>query len=222
MSTKDTIITLLEGTKREGIEKMVNWLIENGFFTSPASTKYHGCYSGGLADHSLRLYVLVYEMSQGLKLDEVMGPGQKPFKIEDENIVIACLLHDICKTGAYIGDANPYRWNRSHPEGHALLSIAMAKRHIKLAPIESMMIRFHMGVYGLNEFYERGKWEYKNAEYPLRSDKTACAGMGKEESQAARYGKSLGNAWYHNPICKLMYFCDELSTFESKAAGETA
>jgi len=41
--------------------------------------------------------------------------------------------------------------------------------------------------------------------------------MSKEESQKARYGQSLRNAWYHNPICKLMYFCDELATFEEKA-----
>jgi len=45
MSTaKDTIIALLKGTKREGMEKLISWLIEAGFFESPASTKYHGCY----------------------------------------------------------------------------------------------------------------------------------------------------------------------------------
>jgi len=222
MNTKDTIITLLEGTKREGMEKMVNWLIENGFFESPASTKYHGCYNGGLADHSLRLYELVHEWNSKLKLDEVTMPGQKPFKIEVENVIVATLLHDICKTGAYLGDANPYRWNKSHPDGHALLSIAMAKRCIELKPIESMMIRFHMGIYGLHEFYERGSWQAKNGEYNLRGDKAACEGMSKEESQKARYGKSLANAWFHNPITKIVYFCDELSTFESRAAGESA
>ena len=41
--------------------------------------------------------------------------------------------------------------------------------------------------------------------------------MTKEESQKARYGKSLANVWYHNPIVKLMSICDELATMEEKA-----
>ena len=28
------------------------WLIDNGFFTAPASVKFHGNYEGGLFDHS--------------------------------------------------------------------------------------------------------------------------------------------------------------------------
>ena len=80
------------------------------------------------------------------------------------------------------------------------------------------MIKFHMGVYGLNESYEEGSWASKaNAEYPLRSDHSKDEELTKEESQKARYGKSLFNAWYHNPIVKIMYFCDEVATLEEKA-----
>ena len=80
------------------------------------------------------------------------------------------------------------------------------------------MIRYHMGIYGLNELYEPDSWEFKaGAEYPLRGDHSKDESMSKEESQKARYGKSLRNAWYHNPICKLMYFCDEIATLEEKA-----
>jgi len=79
-----------------------------------------------------------------------------------------------------------------------------------------MMIRYHMGVYGLNEFYKKDDWQ--TGEYPLRGDHIACEGLSKEESKAARYGKSMANAWYHNPIVKLLYICDELETLQSKAA----
>jgi hypothetical protein len=98
-----------------------------------------------------------------------------------------------------------------------------------------MMIRFHMGVYGLREFYEPGGWEAKThveyeigsiadfiqdvfggPEYPLRGDHSKDYGLSKEESKKLRYGKSLRNAWYHNPIVKVMYFCDELATLEEK------
>jgi hypothetical protein len=73
--------------------------------------------------------------------------------------------------------------------------------------IEELMIKYHMGVYGLNEFYAEDDWQ--TGEYPIRGDKS----LSKEE----RRGKSLANAWYHNPICKLMYFCDEIATLEEKA-----
>ena len=74
-----------------------------------------------------------------------------------------------------------------------------------------MMIRYHMGVYGLNEFQE------SSGEYPLRGDHIACEGMTKDESKDFRYGKSMANAWYHNPLVKLMSICDEMATMEEKA-----
>ena len=33
---------------RPGADKLLAWLEEAGFFTAPASTKYHGAYAGGL------------------------------------------------------------------------------------------------------------------------------------------------------------------------------
>lgn len=218
MSTEDKIVSLLESTNRKGMVYLIGWLQKEGFFESPASTKYHGCYKGGLAAHSLRVYELLHDHKH-LNLGKISAPGQKPLELKPENIVIAALLHDVCKVGAYVGTEKPYTYNKATPKGHALLSIQRIKAFIELEPIEEMMIRFHMGLYGLNEFYEKDSWEFRNnAEYGLRGDHAACEGMSKEESQAARYGKSLRNAWYHNPICKLMYFCDEIATLEEKAA----
>jgi hypothetical protein len=221
MNTKERITELLLSTQRDGIEKMVEWLVDEGFFESPASTRFHGAYPGGLADHSLAVYELMMEFNERLDVCTSLSPGQKPLPTEEENIIIACLLHDICKAGAYIptpDGKNPYRWNEAQPKGHATLSILRIKHYIDLVPIEELMIRYHMGVYGLNEFYEKGSWKYKtSAEYPLRGDHSNDEDMTKEESQKARYGKSLRNAWYHNPIVKVMYFCDELATLEEKA-----
>lgn len=219
MDTKEKIIELLKRTKREGIESLIKYLESNGFFESPASTKFRGCYAGGLATHSLDVYERLLALSSPLKLDSVSAPGQKPLPIDVGNIIIAALLHDICKIGAYIGDEKPYKWNKSQPKGHALLSIERIKKHIELTDIEKLMITYHMGVYGLKDFYEKGSWEYKtNAEYPLRGDHSNDKTLSKEESQKARYGKSMRNAWYHNPIVKLMYFCDELVTLEEKVS----
>ena len=224
--TEERIKELLRATEREGIDGLIEWLDRGGFFTSPASTRFHGSWPGGLAEHSLTVYERMFcEVrslgSVGVVLDHAFNPGQKPLPIEPANIVIACLLHDVCKVGAYIptkeGAKTPYRWNKQQPKGHGSLSVEFISKHIKLTAIEELMIRFHMGVYALNEFYEEGSWEYNtNAEYPLRGDHSKDENMTKEESQKARYGKSLRNVWFHNPICKLMYFADEISTLAEK------
>jgi len=185
MSRKDEIIELLKSTNRTGMDNLINWLIENGFFESPGSTKFHGCYTGGLADHSYNVYELLKEMNAKYALG-----------CPDESVIIAALLHDVCKVGAYLGNSKPYQWNRSQPKGHAALSIERIKQFVELTELEELMIKFHMGVYGLDEF-EPGK-----GEYPLR-------------------GGGMANAWFHHPIVKVMYFCDEFSTFKEKLA-ETA
>ena len=218
-NTQEHIRALLESTGRDGMDGLIGHLLAEGFFESPASTKFHGCYKGGLAKHSLRVYDLLIELiakPHSLDLAAISSPGQKPLPITPDNLIIAALLHDVCKVGAYIGTEKPYKYNKQQPKGHAELSITRVNGFIALEPIEEMMIRFHMGVYGLNEFFEKGDWQ--TGEYPLRGDHIACEGMNKEESKAHRYGKSMANAWYHNPICKLMYFCDEIATLEEKAA----
>ena len=55
------------------------WLIENGFFTAPASTKYHGCYEGGLFDHSFVVMTSLIELSA--KNGLAWGRAESPFII---------------------------------------------------------------------------------------------------------------------------------------------
>lgn len=169
----------LLATDREGMDNLVGYLEDTDFFTAPASTKFHGCYKGGLADHSWRVFNMLVQYS-----------GQ--FDIAPDSIAIAALLHDLCKIRMYTGTKKPYGVNKSKPKGHATISLARIKKFITLEPIEEMMVRYHMGVYGLKEF------DAKTGEYHLRS-------------------KGLANAWFHHPIVKMMYFCDELATFAEKA-----
>jgi hypothetical protein len=216
--TEEKIIRLLKSTERKGIDELIAYLKQGGFFESPASTKFHGSYAGGLAKHSLGVYELLAEFAGKFNLGEVTNSGQKPLPIEPATTIIAALLHDVCKMGAYLGDEKPYKWNKEQPKGHATLSIERIKKHIELTALEEMMIKYHMGVYGLNEFYEEDSWEFKtSAEYPLRGDHSEDEKLTKEESQAARYGMSLRNAWYHNPIVRVMYFCDELQMLGEEA-----
>ena len=45
-------------------DEMLVWLKEKGFFTAPASTKYHGNYEGGLFDHSLEVTRKLLSMTE--------------------------------------------------------------------------------------------------------------------------------------------------------------
>ncbi len=193
MSTKERIIELLQTSTRIGVDELINYLTENGFFESPASTMFHGSCIGGLADHSLGVFELMKQYCPE-NIGNPTGRGQKPLQLGPENIIFAALLHDICKIGAYVRTKADDGWtnNRDKPKGHAALSIERIKQHIELTDIEEMMIKYHMGVYGLTEFDER------TGEYQLR-------------------GGQMANAWYHNPVVKLMYFCDELETMHDKA-----
>ena len=70
---------------------IVSDLTESGFFTAPASTKYHGAYAGGLFDHSLNVTkaLLVLTESNGLKW------------LRPESPYIVGMFHDICKQDQY-------------------------------------------------------------------------------------------------------------------------
>ena len=216
---REAIIDTLSIIQREGINELLDYLVSTDFYTAPASTRYHGCYEGGLAQHSYDVYFRLLMFYRTLNPGKATGLGQNPLPLTEENIAIAAILHDVCKVDAYRKtkkpDAKvPYYWNKATPKGHAILSISRIKSIIELEPIEELIIRYHMGVYGLNEFY--GPKDWGSGEYPLRGDHINTESMSKEESKKYRYGKSLANAWYHNPICKLAYFADELATLSEK------
>ena len=41
--------------KRRGADKLLSYLVDKGVLEAPASTKYHGSYEGGLAEHSVNV-----------------------------------------------------------------------------------------------------------------------------------------------------------------------
>lgn len=74
---------------RKGIPEMLNWMEAAGFLDAPASTKFHGCYPGGLADHSNNVYLRL------LCLREVLGLSDQ---IPDDTLFVSGYLHDLCKS----------------------------------------------------------------------------------------------------------------------------
>lgn len=73
------------------IKSVINWLRKGEFYTSPASTRYHEAFHGGLLLHSLKVY------NKMLELREI--PSFKNVDIGSATLV--ALTHDWCKMGRY-------------------------------------------------------------------------------------------------------------------------
>ena len=91
MTAKEEFIKIYnENIKREGADKLLQWLESTDFFTCPASTRFHNNFEGGLVDHSVK----VYHRLKKIVADEKI-------KITDEGIAVVALLHDVCKANIY-------------------------------------------------------------------------------------------------------------------------
>ena len=136
-------------------------LIKNGFFTAPASTKYHSNHEGGLFDHSFEVMGCLMEMTAKLDLE-----WQRK-----ESPVIVGMFHDLCKMDEYIKvvdeegqvmmGTDEVKGEEVHFEhasdvllkGHGDKSIMLLSQFITLTEEEILCIRYHMGA------YNRGDWE---------------------------------------------------------------
>ena len=130
----------LESTGREGIIKVISELRRLKFYDAPGSIKYHSNYRGGLAEHSLKVYL--YAMK--LKREHPNQFGVVP----DESITLAALLHDLCKADVYFmkADGTPGKSLRSFPIGHGEKSVIMLLRlGLEMTEEEMLAIRWHMG-----------------------------------------------------------------------------
>lgn len=162
MAVKSNIEHLLRTTRRNGMENLISWMDENGFFQAPCSTSHHLCVEGGLAEHSLNVYRSMILLSKTLLGEDLED------KITD-SIIICSLLHDIGKVGQfrksyymenYLSkvdkEGNPVR-SESKPFitnkdllniPHDVRSIAILSKFIDLTEEEQFAILYHNGLYG--------------------------------------------------------------------------
>lgn len=143
------IIELLrKNVKRDGVEDLINYLLnESDYFIAPASTVYHLCEDGGLAQHSLNVLGIL------MHLNETMKAG-----VSNESIVLCALMHDLCKTNFYVPfmknvknddgqwvQKETYKVQDEFPAGHSEKSLFILMRYIKLTEEEVLAINWHMG-----------------------------------------------------------------------------
>lgn len=174
---------------------LMNFLTDHGFFTAPASTKYHGAYEGGLFDHSMNVYVELDRLTKQLYLK--WSRPESPF--------IVGMFHDLCKIDQYMeveddpgeymfGEDTP-RGRRVHYEhadpllkGHGEKSIMLLSQFMTLNPDELYAIRYHMGAYEREDWDAYGKVmkDYPVVLYTHTADMTASHIIEVKENDSDR------------------------------------
>lgn len=180
MKAKEEFIELLRFTNREGVEDLLVALEDMGFFTAPASSNHHLNVEGGLVEHSLntcKAALMVWEGMIGLE------PGLAK-EVERESVIIASLLHDVCKSDIYFRtikkrktalgtweDSEGYKVSyKNFPMGHGEKSVILLLCNgIALTDDEMLAIRWHMGAWGINmnSYEDQRCFDTSQKLYPL-------------------------------------------------------
>lgn len=155
LDNKKYVVDRLLETKREGMEDLIDYMDEIGFFSAPCSGGNHLCCEFGLVHHTRNVIMAAENIGYAL-----LGK-QKYMEIRD-SVTIAAALHDLGKCGDYgkqmyvenilksgkKSDAKPFKRNPELlPIDHATRSIKLATLFIDLTEEEEFAIRYHDGLY---------------------------------------------------------------------------
>ena len=138
---------------------LITDLRDSGFFTAPASTKYHGAFEGGLFEHSRNVTQVLVTLTKNNEL-----AWQRP-----ESPYIVGMFHDLCKVDLYrhpyseavlhTWDANGHetirekdttKWEHNPDillKGHGDKSVMLLSQYLRLTLEEILCIRYHMGAF---------------------------------------------------------------------------
>ena len=167
MEIKDTFLQIYQSKiHREGADKFLEYLTEKSdFFTAPASTRYHGAYEGGLAQHSVNVYECLRAYMDRERVRDLYH-----MNYSEETIALVSLLHDVCKIGCYntstrnVKDENGvwqkvpfYQFDDPMPYGHGEKSVYILSGFMRLSREEAFAIRYHMGFSGNEDKGSVGK-----------------------------------------------------------------
>ena len=157
---KGKFMELLRSTGREGVDHIIEVIEGMGFFTAPASTKFHLSNEGGLLQHSLN----VCEMALGLRELIIQKNPDLESRLSKESVIIASLLHDVCKSDIYKETMKNQKnkngqWEEvkgydvdhgQYPFGHGEKSVILLLQNgLKLTNDEALAIRWHMQAWDL-------------------------------------------------------------------------
>ena len=181
-ANKEEFLELLRSTKRDGIEDVITDLENLGFFSAPASAGHHLNVEGGLVLHSINT------CKAALAVWEAMKPLEPSLQTEvsRDSLIIASLLHDVCKADIYVRsvkkrrnvlgqreDTEGYKVSyKEFPMGHGEKSvIQLLCSGLDMTDAEMLAIRWHMGAWGINmnSYEDQRCYDTARALYPLVS-----------------------------------------------------
>lgn len=161
---KERFIALLKTTNRAGVDKIIAWLESTDFFEAPASTQYHENYTGGLCEHSLKVYDMFKKLNKAFNLD-----------INTNSIILMSLLHDVCKANCYtkekknvkIGQnwtqVDYWKFDDNNPIGHGHKSVILLQQFgLTLNDLEIQSIITHMNGYDKSDLFNASNVYNKN------------------------------------------------------------
>lgn len=135
------LIKLPDGTPLVPAD-MIDYLVNNGFFTAPASTKYHGAHEGGLYQHSASVMKFLVQLTKDNDLH--WQDERSPY--------IVGMFHDLCKIDQYLPfmDCESISWEYNPNtllKGHGEKSVMLLSQFYRLTEEEICCIRYHMGAF---------------------------------------------------------------------------
>ena len=170
-------IELLRSTKRDGIDKLIDWLDSDpSFYVASAARIHHDNVRGELVAHSLRVFH--FAKADWDTRDESF---KKQYPLE--SVIISALLHDVCKKDVYYIDAHGIpQWNKAnHALGHGLRSVRLLEGlGFPLTADERMAIWWHMGAGN-----ERSQKDYPK-EYSIAMQDPFCQLIHNADAKAAK------------------------------------
>lgn len=149
-------------------------LTNMGFFTAPASTKFHGAYEGGLFDHSLAVTNQLLTMNT-----RSWGRSESP--------MIVGMFHDLCKCDEYGVINHPQdpdvkfgHVKNTVLKGHGEKSVMILSTLMQLTEEEMLCIRYHMGAYNTDDWngYDLAIKKYPNVLFTHTADMLASKVVG--------------------------------------------
>lgn len=146
---------------REGVDGLLEYLDESGFYSAPASTRYHLAEPGGLVEHSVNVCNAALTVWEAMESD-----------VPKESVILSALFHDIGKhqyqgkdhyvdnilKSGNVSGAQPYkRSDDILPLPHEITAIHTLSRYIDLTDDEIWAIIHHNGLYSDLRYNLTGK-----------------------------------------------------------------
>ena len=152
---KKYVVDALMSTDRPGMEDLIRYMEECGFFEAPCSSQFHLATKFGLVHHTRNV------METAERIGVALLGGAEYNEIQ-ESVIIAAGLHDLGKMGQFekqlytpklLKDGSvgkvPYEQNKDLlPVDHEIRSVAIASMFIDLTEEEQFAILYHNGLYG--------------------------------------------------------------------------